>query len=90
MDQKMNLNPMFCLWMKLFTNALLCVMFNKFMKVVELVVVQIMGIVEDEKAFNNMAFMKTSFTINCAKSWTFVVHMYDQQFYTIYNFPYHI
>ncbi len=54
MDQKMNLNPMSCLWMKLFTNPLLCVMFNKFMKVVELVVVQIMGIVEDEKAFNNL------------------------------------
>jgi hypothetical protein len=90
MDQQINLNPMSRLCMKLYTNALLCVMFNKFMKVVELVVVQIMGIVEDEKTFNNLAFMKTSSTINCVKISTFVIHMYDQPFYTIYNFPYYI
>jgi hypothetical protein len=51
--------------MKFFTNALLCVMSNKFMKVVELVVVQIMGTVEDEKTFNNLTFMKTNSVISC-------------------------
>ncbi len=56
--------------MKFSTNALLCVTSNKFMKVVELVVMQIMGIVEGEKTFNNLTFMKTSSAISCVNIWT--------------------
>jgi len=56
--------------MKFFTNALLCVMLNKFMKVIDLVLVQIMETMEDEKKFNNLTFMNTSFTITCVNIWT--------------------
>jgi hypothetical protein len=56
--------------MKFSINALLHVTFNKFIKVVELVVEQIMGNVEDERTFNNLAFMKTSSTISCGNIWT--------------------
>jgi hypothetical protein len=75
MDQQMNPNPMFQLWMKFSINALLCVMFNKFIKVVELVVVQIMEIVEDERTFNNLTFMKTSSAISCVNIWTLYMFM---------------
>jgi hypothetical protein len=56
--------------MKFSINALLFVTLNKFIQVVELVVVQIMGIVEDERTFNNFTFMKTSSTISCVNIWT--------------------
>ncbi len=45
-------------------------MSNKFREVVDLVVVQIMEIVEDEKTFNNLTFMNTSFTITFVNIWT--------------------
>jgi hypothetical protein len=46
----MDANLVSGLWEKLSSNALLCVQLFEFMKVVELVVVQIMGFVEDIKS----------------------------------------
>ncbi len=71
--------------MRLFTNALLCVMFNKFM-----VVVQIMGTMEDERTFNNMTFYEDKLYNKLCEHLDLVVHMYAQPFYAIYNYPYHI
>jgi hypothetical protein len=48
MDQPMDVNPMSKLWKKLSPNALLCVQLFEFMKVAKLVVVQIVGFVEDK------------------------------------------
>jgi hypothetical protein len=59
MDQPLNLNPLFQLWKKLSSNALLCVHLSEFMEVVELAMVQIMGFVEDERNFLTITFMKT-------------------------------
>jgi hypothetical protein len=42
-----------------FSNASLCVQLSKFMKVVELVEVQIMGFVKDEKTFSTLTSMET-------------------------------
>jgi len=44
---------------KLSPNALLYVHLNELMEVMELVVVQIMGFVEDERNFLTVTFMKT-------------------------------
>jgi TRAP-type mannitol/chloroaromatic compound transport system permease large subunit len=54
MDQPMYVNLVSRFWKKLSSNALLCVQFFEFMKVVELAVVQIKGYVEDEKTFSTL------------------------------------
>jgi hypothetical protein len=59
MDQPMDVNSVSKLWNKLFRNALLCAQLSKFMNIAKLVVVQIMGSVEDEKTFSTLTFMKT-------------------------------
>jgi hypothetical protein len=59
MDQPMDLNPMFIFWKKITSNALLCAQLSKCMKVAKLVVLQIMGYVEDKKTFSTLIFMKT-------------------------------
>ncbi len=59
MNQPLNLNPLFQLWKKLSSNALLCAHLSEFMKVVELAMVRIMGSMEDEKTFFTLTFMKT-------------------------------
>jgi hypothetical protein len=55
----MDLDILSRLWKKLFSNALLCACFNEFMKVAKLMMVQIMGSMEDEKTFSTLTFMKT-------------------------------
>jgi hypothetical protein len=52
MDQPMDVNLVFRLWKKFFPNALLCAQLFEFMKVAKLVVVQIMGSMEDEIIFS--------------------------------------
>ncbi len=59
MDQPMDVNSMSRLWNKLSPNALLCAQLFEFMNVAKLVVVQIMGSVEDERTFSTLTFMKT-------------------------------
>jgi hypothetical protein len=49
MDHPMDLNPLSKLWKKFSNNALLSTYANEFMKVIKLVVIQIMGFVEDER-----------------------------------------
>ncbi len=59
MEQPMDLNLVFKLWKKLTSNALLCAHLSKFIKVVELAMVQIMRFVEGERTFLTLTFMKT-------------------------------
>jgi len=54
MDQPMDVNLVFRLWKKFSPNALLCVQLSEFMKVAKLVVVQIMGSMEDEIIFSTL------------------------------------
>jgi hypothetical protein len=57
-------------------------------KLVELVMVQILGSVEDERCFSTLAFMKLKFHNRFITHLLIVVHMFTQQFYTLENFPY--
>jgi hypothetical protein len=55
----MDVNSMSKFCNKLFPNALLCAQLFEFMNMAKLVVVQIMGFVEDERTFSTLTFMKT-------------------------------
>ncbi len=57
----MDLNPLSRLWKKLSNNALLSTYANEFMKVIKLVVIQIMGFVEDERTHLTLTLMKKRF-----------------------------
>ncbi len=88
MDQPMDVNPMSRLWKKLFPNALLCVQLFEFMKVAKLVVVQIMGSIEDESIVSTLTFMKTKLQNQLCEHLDLVVWMFVQPLYTINTFPY--
>jgi hypothetical protein len=55
----MDVNSKLKLWNKLSPNAFLCAQLSEFMNVAKLVVIQIMGSMEDEKTFSTLMFMKT-------------------------------
>jgi len=59
MDWPMDLNLLSKLWGKNSSNTLLCPHLCKFMKVATLVVIYIMGFVEEENTFLTLTFMKT-------------------------------
>jgi trans-aconitate methyltransferase len=88
MDQPMDVNLVSRLWKKLSPDALLCVQLFKFMKVAKLVVVQIMGSMEDERTFSTPTFMKTKLQNWLCEHLDLVVCMFAQPFYTINTFPY--
>jgi len=57
------------------------------MKVIELVVVQIMGFVEDEKTFSTLTFMKTKLWNRLCEYLYLVVRMIAQPFHIVDIFP---
>ncbi len=88
MDQPMDVNPMSRFWKKFYPNALLYVQLFEFMKVAKLVVVQIMGSMEDENTFSTFMFMKTKLQNQFCQHLDLVVCMFAQPFYMINTFPY--
>jgi hypothetical protein len=73
---------------KLTSDVLLCAHFFKFIKVVELDVVQIMGSVEDERTYSTLTFMKTRLRNKICEHLDLVVCMFAQPFYIVDSFPY--
>jgi hypothetical protein len=57
------------------------------MKLVELVVVQIMGYVEDERTLSTLTFMKTRLRNHLCKHLNLVVQMFAQSFCIVDTFP---
>jgi hypothetical protein len=55
----MDLNLIYRLWKKLSSNVFLCARLYEFMKEEKLVVVHVMGFMEDDSTFSTLTFMKT-------------------------------
>jgi hypothetical protein len=58
------------------------------MKLAEITIISMLGLMKDEHIFSILAFMK----INCAINWghlDMTIHMFAQKFFTQENFPYH-
>jgi hypothetical protein len=59
------------MWFKIIFSSILVYKFNEYLKIVEIALVHVLGLVEDEKIFNHLFFMKTklcnqqSHILNC-------------------------
>jgi hypothetical protein len=58
MVEHSNFNPLSKLWKKINSFVNLNKKFNGYMKLAKIVIVQVLTFVEDQKTFNNIAFMK--------------------------------
>jgi hypothetical protein len=56
-------NPISKLWMKIGSSPIMAHKLSECIKLDEIVLTQVLGFVEDEKTFNNLAYMKTSYEI---------------------------
>jgi hypothetical protein len=54
MQEPSNVNPITQMWLKIQSFPLLVLKLIEYIKVVEIVMVQVLGLVEDERTFNNL------------------------------------
>jgi len=63
MAKTCNKNPVSKLWMKMRSSPIMAHKPSECIKLDEIVLTQVLGFVEDERTFNNLAYMKTSYEI---------------------------
>jgi len=64
-------------------------MFELF-RLVELIIVMVLGSVEDERIFFTLTFMKSKLKNQLTTHLNLLVKMYAQDFFTLQNFPFYI
>ena len=82
------LNPLTHLWHHIEANGLLWQKLSEYLKIAELTVVTILGIVEDERTFNTLNFMKNKLRNRLSTHLPAVVGMHAQDFFSLSDFPY--
>ncbi len=81
------INPLTRMWQVIHASQLLSNAFPKYLKVVEIAMVHVLGFVEDEWCFNFIAFLKNKVRNRLNNHRELVVSMYAQKSFTLYNFP---
>jgi hypothetical protein len=66
--------------------SLLVLKLREYVKVAEIAMVQVLGLVEDERTFNNLAFMKSKLGNIITTHLNLCVRMFTQNFYNVSNF----
>ena len=69
-------------------NSVLVQNFSEFIKLAEIVVVHVIGSVEDERLFSSLKFLKSKLRSSLMKNLEVIVGMFSQRIYTLDNFPY--
>jgi hypothetical protein len=82
------INPLTLMWQVIHASKLLSDAFPKYLKVVEITMVHVLGFVEDEQCFSFVAFLKNKVRNRLNNHLELVVSMHAQIFFTLYNFPY--
>jgi hypothetical protein len=76
------------LWITISNNVLLTQRLSKYLKLVEIVVVSMLGFVEDEQTFSTLAFMKDKLRNRLGLHLDTTLYMFAQKFYTQESFHY--
>ncbi len=82
------INPLTRMWQVIHASHLLFNAFPKYLKVVEIAMVHVLGFVEDEQCFSSIAFLKNEVRNRLNNHLELVDSMHAQKFFTLHNFPY--
>jgi len=88
MVKLLDVNLLTQLWHIFSTFKVLACALSKYFKLVEIVMVQVFGSVEDEQCFNSLAFCKSKLCNRLPTNLGLVVRMFSHKFYTLHNFSY--
>jgi hypothetical protein len=81
-------NPLTRLWKQLTSSQIVTHKIPKYIKLVEIAVLQVIGSMEDELCFNMFNFMKTKLRNKLMTHLDLVTRMFGQKLYTLENFLY--
>ena len=82
-------NPVTKLWLCLDANSVLSTSFLKYIKLVQIALIHLLGSVEDEHALSLVTFLKNKVQNRLdGKHLGLVVRMYNQSVYSLTSFPY--
>ena len=84
------LNPLTRLWRQLEALGLFRQKLLEFMKITELVLITVLGNMEDERTFSTLSFMKKKLQNHLSTHLPLVFGMHAEQFYGLDNFPYDV
>jgi len=83
-----DINPLTKVWQVLDGNHNLMQNFGEFLKLAEIVVVHVLGSIEDERLLSSVGFFKSKLCNNLEEHIQGVVGMFSQHIYTLKTFPY--
>ena len=83
-----DLNPITMIWQKLSINSMLASKLSKFQTLTKIVIMQIMGSVEDERVFSTLSFTKMKMRNKLTDHLDLTVCMFCQKHWRLDNFPF--
>jgi hypothetical protein len=89
MQEPSNVNLVTRMWLKIQFFPLLVLKLSEYIKVAEITMVQILGSIENERTFSNLAFMKSKLHNKLTTYFNLYVHMFTHNFYNVSKFPYY-
>jgi hypothetical protein len=87
MQEPSNVNLVTQMWLKIQSSPLLVLKLSEYIKVVGITMVQVLGLIEDERTFNNLVFMKSKLHKRLTTHLDLRA-MFTHNFYNVNNFPY--
>jgi hypothetical protein len=84
-----DVNPVSKLWQRIGCNGLLHNHLFEYMCLAEIAIIVVLGSIEDERTFSNLAFIKNKVRNRLGGHLDTTVRMYSQGFYDLQLFPYH-
>jgi hypothetical protein len=88
METPFVLNPLMQIWMIVDASQVLTHFFLKYIKSTKMVVVHVLGNVEDECCLSSLTFLKSKFEATLNPHLPLVIGMYNYKLFTLKTFPY--
>jgi hypothetical protein len=88
MQEPSNVNLVIQMWLMIQSSPFLVLKLSEYIKVVEITMMQVLGLIEDEKTFNNLFFKKSKLHKGLNTHFDLCVRMFTQNFNNANNFLY--
>jgi hypothetical protein len=88
MTESFHTNLVTKLWVTINNNVLFIQQLNEYLKLAKIVMLSMLGSIEDEQTFSTFAYMKDKFHNRLGLHLDKTIHMFPQKFFIQNSFPY--
>jgi hypothetical protein len=87
MVHPLEVNPLIAIWSTINNNAMLTHNISEYLKAVKIASIQVLGLVEDERTFSTLSFIRNHLRNRLTMNLETCVVMYAHHFFIISSFP---